>query len=669
MQTIAILNEKGGTAKTTTSVNLAATLGELGKKVLLVDLDGQAASSRWLEIEDDPRLADALLAGGGLEPIDDILPGVSLAPASGKLDSVSHNLRPTQGGQLRRVLAELQDRYDYVLIDCPPSLGNRLIGNALLAASHAIVPVETSILALDGLRILLIMLDDIRQGFDHDIELIGALACRYNSRTRLSRLVLAELHRALPGKVFNTIIHETVRMQECPAVGKSILDYAPDCSAGKDYRALARELVSGIAPVRSDHIAGDLTDSDELDESDRKAVLDFRKRAVEMFCRPRRTAATTDPPTEPGDDEETHKPRLPNQADSRGTGPQADEPPDSLETRTVGAEPAGVPLERDEAATPAGPEPMAETTDESEDVASGLPRESVGPERLDDEPDRAVYEVELYQPPPAGRRHDIVIVDAVAVLLIIVCVCGLAGLYTFKPDPSQASGRTSQTPAPVDRKSLLSDVAKVVEDMQTPEPAVMNTGPFAAEGETHRKTGTDQQTAASETSKARLDRPKTVPDKPGDSTKKSVEKLARESASGVAAPKAKPTSRPSKAVKAPTPPRRAARAEDYPKGLTLSGIMNSPTTSRAIISGMVVCEGEKVKGVKVTRIFTDSVELEANGYRFVLGTGPEPVWLKSTPIPIPHETNQTPKAGNSEDEGPAERDSGDTDSCDTDSDD
>jgi chromosome partitioning protein len=110
MKIIAIINEKGGTAKTTTAVNLSAALGEMGQKVLLVDLDGQAASSRWLGVEGDTRLADALLRGSGLEPMENVLPGVSLAPASGKLDSISHNLRPTQGSQLRRVLAEVQDQ-------------------------------------------------------------------------------------------------------------------------------------------------------------------------------------------------------------------------------------------------------------------------------------------------------------------------------------------------------------------------------------------------------------------------------------------------------------------------------------------------------------------------------------------------------------------------------
>lgn len=240
---IAIVNEKGGTGKTTTTVSLSAALGEMGQKVLLVDLDGQAASSRWVGVEEDPRLADAMLRGGGLEPIRDVLPNVALAPASGKLDSVSHDLRPTQGGRLRKILSEQQE-FDYVLIDCPPSLGNRLIGNALLAATHALVPVETSILALDGLKILLTTMEDIRDGFGRDIILAGVLACRYDARTRLSRMVLNELRRALPGRVFDTVIRENVRLRECPASGESIMTYASTCHAAEDYRALARELLA-----------------------------------------------------------------------------------------------------------------------------------------------------------------------------------------------------------------------------------------------------------------------------------------------------------------------------------------------------------------------------------------------------------------------------------------
>ena len=240
---IAVINEKGGTAKTTTSVNISAALGHLGQKVLLVDLDGQAASSRWLGVEEDHRLADALCRGKGLEPISNLLPNVSLVPASGKLDSVSHDLRPTQGGQLRKLLMDL-DGYDFTIIDCPPSLANRLIANGLLAATHVLVPVETSILALDGLKILLTTLEDVRDGFGHELILAGVLACRFDGRTRLSRLVLQELQRALPGKVFQTVIRENVRMRECPASGQSILTFAPESTGAQDYIALANELLA-----------------------------------------------------------------------------------------------------------------------------------------------------------------------------------------------------------------------------------------------------------------------------------------------------------------------------------------------------------------------------------------------------------------------------------------
>jgi chromosome partitioning protein len=244
MQTIAIVNEKGGSGKTTTSVNLTAALGREGLKVLLVDLDGQAASTRWLGLEDDTRFADALWAGTGLEPIEAVLPGVDLAPGHGKLDSVAHDLRPTQGGQLRKLLSELDGRYDLAMIDCPPSLGNRLIGNALMAATHALVPVETSILAMDCMKSLLETIEDVREGLGHDIKLMGILPCRFDGRTNLSRSVVGELRRVLPGKVLNTVIRENVRLRECPASGMCIFDYAPGSNGAEDYQSLARELVA-----------------------------------------------------------------------------------------------------------------------------------------------------------------------------------------------------------------------------------------------------------------------------------------------------------------------------------------------------------------------------------------------------------------------------------------
>jgi len=278
---IAVINEKGGTAKSTTSVNLSAALGEMGQRILLVDLDGQAASSRWVGVEEDNRLADAMTKGIKLKPIPNVLPNVSLVPASGRLDSIAHDLRPTQGGQMRKILNELADDFDYILIDCPPSLGNRLIANGMLAATHVIVPVETSILALDGLKILLTTLEDIREGFGHNLVLAGVLACRYDYRTRLSRLVLEELRRALPGKVFNTVIRENVRMRECPASGQSILTFAPDSTAAADYRALAAELLAPPQAWRqSAELATGQNSVENLRSNTSDKLLDGQRRAA-----------------------------------------------------------------------------------------------------------------------------------------------------------------------------------------------------------------------------------------------------------------------------------------------------------------------------------------------------------------------------------------------------
>lgn len=312
MQTIAIVNEKGGTGKTTTAVNLSAALGELERKVLLVDLDGQAASSRWLGVENDTRFAEALWSGQGFSPLPDVIPGVSLAPGSGKLDSVAHDLRPTQGGQLRKLLSHLTG-FDYVVIDCPPSLGNRLIGNALLAATHAVVPVETSILALDGLKILLTTFEDIREGFGHEIILTGVVACRYDARTKLSRMVLAELKRALPGKVFQTVIRENVRLRECPAARQSILAYAPNSHGAADYRSLARELLGEPVAAFEPAVVADQAPADELTEEESLAVAEVREHLEPMRRQfgpeePAGDSSQSEPPAQPSEETSAEPP-------------------------------------------------------------------------------------------------------------------------------------------------------------------------------------------------------------------------------------------------------------------------------------------------------------------------------------------------------------------------
>lgn len=315
MQIIAVVNEKGGTGKTTTSVSLSAALGSLGKRILMVDLDGQASASRWFGVEEDDRLADALLAGGGLEPIPNVAPGVSLAPSTGKVDSVARDLRPSQSAQLRKVLRQVQGDYDLIIMDCPPSLNNRLIGNALMAATHVLVPVETSIMALDGLQILLTTLEDIGDAFDHRIVLAGVLACRYDARTRLSRLVLEELRRALPNKVFSTVIRENVRMRECPASGQSILEFAPESHAAEDYLALAQEMLANPEAWQQPAF-WEIAHADDIeDEAQRCSVDSLRSRAAETV---RAGAAKANQ----GKTGRSGKPEQASSTDSPGAQPQ-----------------------------------------------------------------------------------------------------------------------------------------------------------------------------------------------------------------------------------------------------------------------------------------------------------------------------------------------------------
>ncbi|MFP4215667.1 MAG: AAA family ATPase [Phycisphaerae bacterium] len=364
MLTIAIVNEKGGSGKTTTSVNLAAALGAVNQRVLLVDLDGQAAATRWLGVEGDTRFADALWRGEGLEPLKDITPNVDLAPGHAKLDSVAHDLRPTQGGQLRKLLREVEDDYDLCMIDCPPSLGNRLIGNALVAATHAIVPVETSILAMDCMQSLLETIQDVREGLGHEIELMGILACRFDGRTNLSRSVLGELHRALPGKVLNTIIRENVKLRECPASGESILTYDPRSTGAQDYIYLADEVVSIIEGTWEQQEPGE--DSKPRKKKS-KAKGKSKSKAAKAQPASSQTATAESADDAPADPKE----------------PQADDEPSSSETPA--AESADEPDDR--SPTPDEPKPVA--TIEVPDVAEEVDWSTVSFEDSDKPDDAA----------------------------------------------------------------------------------------------------------------------------------------------------------------------------------------------------------------------------------------------------------------------------------------
>jgi chromosome partitioning protein len=249
MRTIAIANQKGGSGKTTTAVNLAAALGEQGRRVLMVDLDPQHSATSWFGIKnagkgvlglftEDGNITEFLQATG--------VPGVEVVPSSSWLVGMEKILAGELGAEtlLRRQLELLgQDRFDYVLLDCPPTLGILTV-NALTAVRELLVPVEAHVMALSGLAQLLRTVELVKERLNPDLRVCGILACRVDSRTRHSREVVERLRERPGDLVFKTMIRENVRLAECPSFGRPITQYDPKSAGAADYRALAQEIMA-----------------------------------------------------------------------------------------------------------------------------------------------------------------------------------------------------------------------------------------------------------------------------------------------------------------------------------------------------------------------------------------------------------------------------------------
>ena len=249
MRTIAIANQKGGSGKTTTSVNLAAALGEKERRVLMIDLDPQHSATSWFGIRQAGRGVMGIFTGDG--QLQDLVQptgtaGVEVVPASTWLVGVEKGLAAEVGAEilLRRSLEDLPPkRWDYVLIDCPPTLGILTI-NALAAARELLVPVEAHVMDLSGLAQLLRTVDIVKDRLNPNLRISGILACRVDSRTRHAREVVEQLRERSGDLVYRTVIRENIRLAEAPSFGQPITQYDPKSTGAADYRALAGEVVA-----------------------------------------------------------------------------------------------------------------------------------------------------------------------------------------------------------------------------------------------------------------------------------------------------------------------------------------------------------------------------------------------------------------------------------------
>ncbi len=247
-----LVNQKGGVGKTTTAINLAAALAQMGQRVLLVDLDPQANATSSLGMDKNKvagGVYDALVDGAS--PRDHLLhsPQLKLAllPASPALAGAEVELvgMLAREMQLRQALAAIEANYDYVLVDCPPSLGLLTVNGLAAARDGVIVPVQCEYLALEGLGQLTHTLNRVRAALHPTLSIRGLVMTMFDSRISLAQQVVEEVRRHFPGKVFAAIIPRSVRLAEAPSHGVPISIYAPTSSGALAYQALAEEVLNG----------------------------------------------------------------------------------------------------------------------------------------------------------------------------------------------------------------------------------------------------------------------------------------------------------------------------------------------------------------------------------------------------------------------------------------
>lgn len=243
---IAVLNQKGGVGKTTTAINLGAYLTRQGRSVLLADLDPQGNATSGLGFDKqslDSTMYDVLFgaAEAGNTIKETKIGGLYILPANAQLAAAEIDLanEPHREFKLKEALQSLT--YDYILIDCPPSLGLLSI-NALAAAHHVLIPVQAEYYALEGLGQLLDTIQRVRNGINTHLQLLGVVITMHDGRTTLGGQVAAEVHKHFGDKIFDTVIPRNVRLAEAPSYGKSIAEHDKWSKGARAYKQLAKEI-------------------------------------------------------------------------------------------------------------------------------------------------------------------------------------------------------------------------------------------------------------------------------------------------------------------------------------------------------------------------------------------------------------------------------------------
>jgi chromosome partitioning protein len=247
-----LVNQKGGVGKTTTAINMGAYLARFGQRVLIVDLDPQANASSCLGVDKHTVKGSTYDVMLNATPANSLVLynerlKLSLLPSSPSLAGAEVELVAQLGreSRLKKAIAPLVDRYDYMLVDCPPSLGLLTVNGLVAARDGVMIPVQCEYLALEGLGQLTQTLELVRSALFPDLKVRGVLLTMFDGRTRLSSDVVGEVNRHFPEQTFKTVVPRSVRLAEAPSYGLPVSVYAPGSSGAEAYESLAREVLAG----------------------------------------------------------------------------------------------------------------------------------------------------------------------------------------------------------------------------------------------------------------------------------------------------------------------------------------------------------------------------------------------------------------------------------------